>query len=549
MLTATIFGIASLKIISNNLIEMKNKLLLGSFMLILVVLSVSCRENKKKIVLNFPETNLAQEALIPKPLKIIATNSAFGLDKNTVIYTSQTSKDFEEIGQFLSDKIAEKINLTVPVNTASSETVKRIIFINQSNSLDLQKNESYQLYITKDSIIINSKNAEGAFRGVQTLRQIIPSKSNDTVTTHKMWLVPTGKIIDNPNFEYRGAMLDVARHFFTVADVKKYIDLLAYYKINHLHLHLSDDQGWRIKIKSWPKLTEVSGKTEVGGGKGGFYTQDDYTDIVAYAAKHFITVVPEIDMPGHTNAASVAYPFLNGNGKSLKPYTGMRVGFSTFDTRKDTTYAFIDDVIREIAALSPGPYFHIGGDESHVTKKDNYIYFVNRVEKIVQKHGKKMIGWDEIAQADINSNSITQFWSKDANAIKAAEKGSKILMSPAKKAYLDMKYDSLSVYGLDWSGHIPVDTAYIWSVEKYLRNLPKEKILGIEAPLWSETISNMQELEYLAFPRVIGYAELGWTTDENRNWEDYRVRLANQTPYLKMMDVKYYPSKLINWEE
>jgi hexosaminidase len=549
MLTATNFGIASLKIISNNFMEMKNKLFLGSFMLMLAILSVSCGENRKKIVLNFPETNLAQEAFIPKPLKIIATNSAFGLDKNTVIYTSQTSKDFEEVGQFLSDKIAEKINLTVPVNTASSETVERIIFINQSDSLDLQKNESYQLYITKDSIIINSKNAEGAFRGVQTLRQIIPTQSIDTITDHKMWLIPTGKIIDNPNFEYRGAMLDVARHFFTVADVKKYIDLLAYYKMNHLHLHLSDDQGWRIEIKSWPKLTEVSGKTEVGGGKGGFYTQEDYTDIVAYAAKHFITIVPEIDMPGHTNAASVAYPFLNGNGKALKPYTGMRVGFSTFDTRKDTTYAFIDDVIREIAALSPGPYFHIGGDESHVTKKDDYIYFVNRVEKIVQKHGKKMIGWDEIAQADINSNSVTQFWSKDANAIKAAEKGSKILMSPAKKAYLDMKYDSLSIHGLDWSGHIPVDTAYIWSVEKYLKNLPKETILGIEAPLWSETISNMQELEYLAFPRAIGYAELGWTTDENRNWEDYRVRLANQTPYLKMMDVKYYPTKLINWKE
>lgn len=528
---------------------MKQKILLGSLFLILSILSISCGENKKKVILQFPETDLTMEALIPKPSSIIATNSAFGLDKNTVIYTSQTSKDFEEVGRFLSEKIAEKINLTVPVNSSNTETLERIIYINQSDSLDLETNESYQLYITKDSIIINSKNAEGAFRGVQTLRQIIPSQSNDTITSHKMWLVPTGKIIDSPNFEYRGAMLDVARHFFSVSDVKKYISLLSYYKINHLHLHLSDDQGWRIEIKSWPKLTEISGATEVGGGEGGFYTQEDYKEIVAFAAKHYMTIVPEIDMPGHTNAASVAYPFLNGNGKILKPYTGMRVGFSTFDTRKDTTYAFIDDVIGEISEMTPGPYFHIGGDESHVTKKNDYVYFVNRVEKIVEKYGKKMIGWDEVATADINSNSVTQFWGKEANAIKGVEKGSKILISPAKKAYLDMKYDSLSIHGLDWSGHIPVDTAYNWSVEKYSKGIPKESILGIEAPLWSETISTMQELEYLAFPRVIGYAELGWTKDEDRNWEDYKVRLANQTPYFQMMNVNYYPSKLIDWKK
>ncbi|WP_047415883.1 family 20 glycosylhydrolase [Cellulophaga sp. Hel_I_12] len=527
---------------------MKKKHFFGILIFMLTVLSISCGENKKKLVLNFPKTNLAEEALIPKPSSIIATNSAFGLDKNTVIYTSQTSQDFVDLGHFLSDKIAEKIQLTIPVNASPSETVERMIYINQSDSLDLKTNESYQLYITKDSIIINSKNAEGAFRGVQTLRQIIPSHSNDSITSHKMWLIPTGKISDSPNFEYRGAMLDVARHFFTVHEVKKYIDLLAYYKINYLHLHLSDDQGWRIEIKSWPKLTEVSGKTEVGGGEGGFYTQEDYSSIVHYAAKHHMTIVPEIDMPGHTNAASVAYPFLNGNGKALQPYIGMRVGFSTFDTRKDNTYSFIDDVIREIAAITPGPYFHIGGDESHVTKKNDYIYFVNKVEKIVQKHGKKMIGWDEIAQADINSNAITQFWGKEANAIKGAEKGSKILMSPAKKAYLDMQYNSLSKHGLHWAAYIPVDSAYIWSVEKFLKDLPKENILGIEAPLWSETITTMQELEYLAFPRVIGYAELGWTKDEHRNWEEYKVRLAKQAPYLEMMKVNYYPSELIDWK-
>tara|TARA_R110002051_G_scaffold201693_1_gene268469 strand:- start:3392 stop:5011 length:1620 start_codon:yes stop_codon:yes gene_type:complete len=515
----------------------------------LALISISCGENKKKISINFPKTNLAIENMIPMPEKVIATNSAFGLDKNTVIYTSQTTSGFKEVGEFLSKKIEEQIKISIPVNSSVSETVDRIIFINQSDSLDLKTNESYQLYITKDSIILNAKTPEGAFRGVQTLRQIIPSKSNDTLSIDKMWLIPTGKIIDTPNFEYRGAMLDVARHFFSVADVKKYIDLLAYYKINALHLHLSDDQGWRIEIKSRPNLTIASGNTEVGGGKGGFYTQEDYKTIVAYAAENYITIIPEIDMPGHTNAASVAYPFLNGNGKTPKTYTGTKVGFSTFDANKETTYAFIDDVIREISAISPGPYFHIGGDESHVTKKKDYILFVKKVEQLVQKNGKIMIGWGEITQSDLDSTTIAQVWSSEENAIRAAKNGSKIILSLAKKMYLDMQYDSVSKYGLHWAGYVPVDSAYVWSPEHFIKDLPKENIMGIEAPLWSETISNMAEIEYLAFPRIIGYAELGWTNDENRDWENYKVRLANQTPYLERMNVNYYPSELIDWKK
>ncbi|WFO16112.1 beta-N-acetylhexosaminidase [Cellulophaga baltica 4] len=529
---------------------MKKKILaLKIALFALAIVSLSCAEKKKKVLLVFPETNLSAENIIPKPSKVIATNSAFGLDQNTVIYTSQAFNGFTEVGTFLSEKIETLTSLKVPVNTTDLEQVDRIIYINQTDSLELETKESYQLYISKDSIIINSKTAEGAFRGVQTLRQIIPEKSNDSITDHPMWLIPTGKIIDSPNFEYRGAMLDVARHFFSVTDVKKYIDVLAYYKINKLHLHLTDDQGWRIEIKSWPKLTAVSGATEVGGGEGGFYTQEAYSEIVSYASKHHMTIIPEVDMPGHTNAASVAYPILNGNGKTLKPYTGTHVGFSTFDAHKDTVYAFIDDVVREIAALSPGPYFHIGGDESHVTKKKDYILFVNRVEKIVQKHGKQMIGWDEIMQADVDSTSIAQHWNTKKNATEAATRGSKIIMSPATRAYLDMKYDDTSIHGLDWAALIPVDTAYNWSPTTYIEDLKKEDILGIEAPLWSETISTIAELEYLAFPRIIGYAELGWTTDENRNWDDFKTRLANQTPYLNRMNVNYYPSTLIDWKK
>ncbi|MEX0312908.1 MAG: family 20 glycosylhydrolase [Allomuricauda sp.] len=513
-----------------------------------VVISLAaCQSQKKEI--NFPKTDLSAVALIPKPVKTVPTNSAFGLDSNTVIFTSLADPKFEKAGRFLAEKVNARLGFNLAVNNTSDDDIDRVIYINQSDSVDLKTPESYQLYIKKDSIYLNAKTAAGAFRGIQTLRQLIPEQSNDTLTDHPLWLIPTGKIYDEPQFEYRGAMLDVARHFFTVDEVKKFIDILAYYKYNVLHLHLTDDQGWRLEIKAWPKLTEIGGKTEVGGGEGGFYTQEQYKDLVQYAADRHIIIVPEVDMPGHTNAASVSYPFLNGNGKQVKPYTGTKVGFSTFDARKDTVYAFLDDVIGEIAAISPGPYFHIGGDESHVTKKNDYLHFVEKVEKIVQKYGKKAIGWNEIAQAKIDPTTIAQLWNEPHSAQKAAEGGSKIIISPAKKAYLDMKYDSLSTYGYTWAGLIPVDVGYNWSPENYVEGLPKEQILGIEAPLWSETISDLKGLEYLAFPRAIGYSELGWSKPENRDWEDYRKRLAQQVPYLNRMEVKYYPSKLIDWAE
>lgn len=526
---------------------LKNSLIKLLFFISVFTGFIACQEEKKQRI-PMPVTDLAKVSLLPKPVKTIPTNSAFALDQFTAIYTSKSASGFEEVGKFLANKLKSKINLEIPVNMETANTVDRVIYINQSDSLELNAPEAYQLYINQDSIILNANTAEGAFRGIQTLRQLVPEVSNDTLAEQKIWPVPSGKIIDNPTFSYRGSMLDVARHFFSVADVKKYIDLLSYYKINVLHLHLSDDQGWRIEIKSWPKLTEVGGSTEVGGESGGFYTQEDYKEIVRYAAKRYMTIIPEIDMPGHTNAASVSYPFLNGNGKTPKLYEGTRVGFSTFDTRKDTVYTFIDDVVREISNISPGPYFHIGGDESHVTKKKDYIYFVNKVEKIVQKHGKRMIGWDEIAIADVDSTSISQWWASEENAKKAVQKGMQIIISPAKKAYLDMQYDTLSPLGLHWAAYIPVDTAYVWSPEEY-GGIPLENILGVEAPLWSETISNIDELEYLAFPRMIGYSELSWSIPENRDWEDYKIRLADQAPFLDRMNVKYYPSPLIDWKK
>ena len=508
---------------------------------------IGCEKNRRPPV-EFPPTDLSQSQLIPKPNKVTSTGDAFGLDQFTAIHTSENNASLAGIGKFLAEKIQQKTGLTLSVNSDQVSDIDRIIFIEDDQVGGNESDEAYQILIGRDSIILKANKPAGAFRGVQTLRQLIPEVSVDTLAEWSIWPIATGKISDAPYFEFRGSMLDVSRHFFTVEEVKKYIDLLAYYKMNALHLGLSNDQGWRIEIKGWPRLAEIGGSTEVGGKDGGYYSQEDYTEIVRYASEHFMTIIPEINMPGHSNAASVSYPFLDGTGQPLKLYEGTKVGFSSFDTQKDSVYLFIDQVIDELAGLTPGPYLHIGGDETHVTKSEDFVHFISKVEKIVQKHGKKMIGWDEVANADLDSSSIAQFWASEKNAENAVKKGMKVILSPAKKTYLDMKYDSLSTYGLDWAGFIPVDTAYLWSPEDYSKKIPRQAILGIEAPLWSETISNSSELEYLAFPRVIGHAELGWSLPEHRNWEDYKQRLSSQAAFLDRMDVNYYPAPMIDWK-
>lgn len=511
---------------------MKSILLYLSLSIILVL---SCQPKR---TLEFPPTDLETSMIIPQPLNINGTGSGFALDMFTSIRVEEDDEAFQSVADYLSQKIESRIGHNL---NATSKGYTDIIIRKASS---FESDEAYELMINENSLVLMAGTAAGAFRGIQTIRQLIPEEPNNSLADNPIWVIPTGTIKDQPQYGIRSTMLDVARHFFSVEDVKKYIDILAYYKINTFHMHLSDDQGWRIEIKSWPRLTEVGSTTGVGGGPGGYYTQEDYQEIIEYAADRHIIVIPEIDMPGHTNSASLAYPFLNGNGQEIEVVTSMAVGYSTLDTRKDSVYAFVDDVIREISGITPGPYFHIGGDESHVTEKDDYIYFIEKVEKIVQKYGKQMIGWDEVATANLNSSSVAQWWNNEDNAKLAIDQDVQLILSPAKKAYLDMKYDNDSEFGLRWAGYIPVDTAYQWNPEEYF---PIENVLGVEAPLWGETIRTIEELEYLAFPRVIGYAELGWSIQENRNWEDYKKRLAHHGAFLRRNNVNYYKSPVIQW--
>jgi len=410
--------------------------------------------------------------------------------------------------------------------------------------------EGYQLDVTTAAVTIRAQTGAGLFHGVQTLRQLFPPEVDSATVQSGPWQLPGGRIIDYPRFAYRGAMLDVARHFHPVTTIKNYIDQIALYKINYLHLHLSDDQGWRIVIDSWPRLATVGGSTQVGGGPGGFYTKAQYQEIIAYAAARHITIVPEIDMPGHTNAALASYAELNCNNVAPPLYTGTDVGFSALCTSKEIVYTFIDNVLGELAALTPGPYLHLGGDEANTLSASQYATFVNRAQPIVVGKGKTVAGWHQIAAVNHSPNRIVQYWgttTSNSQVNTAASQGAKVLMSPANKAYLDMKYNSSTPLGLSWAGFVEVQTAYEWNPGAYLSGLPASAVIGVEAPLWTETIVTQDHIEFMAFPRLPAIAELAWSPWATHDWTAFRQRLGAQGPRWTIMGIDFYRSSQVPW--
>lgn len=517
---------------------MYSKLLLAACILVFA----SCQSGGQPEAVAAPD--ISTVALIPKPVSITPSQGGFQFNDKTAVYIDKSSSGLETVAGYLAQKLFPATGYKLEV--AAEQGNNQVALALTSNSADLGE-EGYDLEIKPTGIKISANKPAGIFNGIQTLVQLLPNEISKTSKQDVPWVVGAGTIHDFPSYGYRGAMLDVSRHFFGVDDVKRYIDLISSYKMNRLHLHLSDDQGWRIEIKKWPNLTAHGGSTQVGGGKGGFYTQDQYSDFVKYAMDRNVIIIPEIDMPGHTNAALASYDFLNCNNKTTELYTKTEVGFSTFCTSKDTVYKFIDDVVKELAAITPGPYIHLGGDESHVTAKKDFIYFLNKIQAIPKKYGKKMIGWEEVAQASLDSNTIVQYWSNVEHAKEAVKKGAKLIMSPASKAYLDMKYDSTTKLGLMWAGLIEVDSAYIWTLSSRAKEISNDNILGIEAPLWTETISTMNDIEYMVFPRLPGIAEIGWTPDNSRSWDEYKVRLAKHGARMRAMDIDFYESAKVPW--
>ncbi|WP_279340006.1 beta-N-acetylhexosaminidase [Sphaerisporangium perillae] len=483
--------------------------------------------------------------VVPVPVtSTVTTGVTYGITASTAVYADPGA---EGIAERLAALLRRSTGYPVPVSAAPGVGGVSLLLSGAPATVGA---EGYQLDVTAASIVIRATGLAGLSNGIQTLHQLLPVAVDAATVQPGPWPVPGGHIVDYPRFGYRGAMLDVARHFFPVSAVERYIDQLVLYKINYLHLHLSDDQGWRIAINSWPNLATYGGSTAVGGGAGGYYTQADYQRIVSYAAARFVTVVPEIDMPGHTNAALASYAPLNCDGVAPPLYTGTDVGFSSLCTSKELTYSFIDQVVGELAALTPGPYLHIGGDEAASTAPADYAAFINRAQQIVAAHGKTVVGWHDVTKATPLPSTLAQYWgttTRDAAVQTAAQNGTKLIMSPANRAYLDMKYNSRTPLGQSWAGYIDVKTAYGWDPGAYLTGVPASAVLGVEAPLWTETITTSADIDYMAFPRLPAIAELGWSPYSTHNWTAFKQRLGAQGPRWHVMGVNYYHSAQISW--
>jgi hexosaminidase len=492
--------------------------------------------------------------VIPAPVEARPdTHDTFRLTPDTVIRTEAGSAQAQQVGAYLAGVLRPATGYRLPLRPAASwdrghQSSISLLLGRADQRIGAQ---GYQIEVTRQGVTIRANTGDGLFAGVQTLRQLLPAQINARDARQRAWTVPGGRIVDYPRFGHRGAMLDVARHFFTPDQVKLYIDQIAQYKINYLHLHLADDQGWRIEIKKWPRLATYGGSTEVGGGPGGYYTQEQYSDLVRYAASRHITIVPEIDMPGHTNAALASYAELNCDGVAPPLYTGTEVGFSSFCVHKDITYRFLDDVLGELAAMTPGPYLHIGGDEAHSTSPQDYQTFEGRVLPLVAKHGKIATGWHEIAKTSPPTNAVPQYWGTTAvnpEVAAAAGRGNKILLSPANKAYLDMQYNPDSPLGLHWAGYVEVEDSYDWDPATFVEGVGEDQVAGVEAPLWSETVRTSDDIEFMAFPRLPGIAELGWSTAAGHDWNDYRQRLAKQAPRWTAQGIDFYRSPQVEWQ-
>ncbi|MEU6864037.1 beta-N-acetylhexosaminidase [Streptomyces sp. NPDC046876] len=483
------------------------------------------------------------EQLLPAPASVRASGPGYPLEPGTVIRTGPVGdEEVRRVGELLAEQLRGPTGLPLPVVGGAGGDG---IVLHIDARAEGVGEEGYRLESAPRGVTLTARTPAGLFHAGQTLRQLLPPAGAGTV--------PGGQITDAPRFAYRGAMLDVARHFFTPEQVKRYVDQLAQYKVNTLHLHLSDDQGWRIAVDSWPRLAEYGGGSEVGGGPGGHWSKGEYRDLVAYAAARYVDVVPEIDMPGHVNAALASYAELNCDGKAPERYTGIKVGFSSLCVGKERTYEFIDDVLGELAELTPGRYLHIGGDEAHSTPAADYAAFMDRAQAVVGKYGKTVVAWHQLAAARPAPGAVLQYWGHDktpaaekAAVAAAAKAGHPLILSPADRLYLDMKYDTATKPGLAWAGYVPVRRAYDWDPGTYLPDVPSTAVLGVEAPLWTETIATRPDLEYMAFPRILGLAELGWSTAPH-DWAAYAPRLAAQAPRLEAQGIGYYRAPDVPW--
>lgn len=522
--------------------------------------------------------------VVPLPQEVTLTNgNPFVLSPSTKIFYPEGNDKMKKNAEFLASYIKEITGYELA--TATGQPGKGIsLVIDQS----IQNPEGYQLTVSDNGIRIAGSTDAGVFYGIQTLRKSIPATAQGMNVE-----LPAATINDYPRFAYRGMMLDVSRHFFPVDSVKTYLDILALHNQNTFHWHLSDDQGWRIEIKKYPELAEIGGQLPNNGRKGGYYTQEEFKDLVNYANERFITIIPEVDIPGHTAAVFAAYPDFKNAVKFKTKVNIPGQAFNALDVDDPKAMQFTEDVIAELAALTPGNYIHIGGDEAIGLPHDKFVRFINKTREIVLKNGKKMVGWQETARADISEGDVIQHWiylkQKSENSSKKKDnipaeykeimalfaefmkeapkdpglgisKKAKVILSPSGYVYLDHKYLEPSAdstqnaeqerLGMAAYEKQTIQEMYDWDPMTFNPTVenPQKDVAGIEAAIWCETITNFRDLQFLLMPRLAGVAEKGWSKVENTHWDEYKVRLGAQAPLWEKADWNYFKSSLVDWK-
>ncbi len=536
-------------------------------------------------ILNAQTANTASApALIPQPVSIVTGAGNYVLPFSTTIIIPQNEEVKKTVQRF-ADQLSFSTSHRITVKEGTTALPKSI-FISLSNDNSIPK-EGYRLKVTTTGISLIAAEPSGIFYGIQTLLQLFPKEiESKSARLRKVWSIPALTIEDSPRFGWRGLMLDVSRHFFTVPQVKEFIDQMAKYKFNLLHLHLTDDQGWRIEIKSLPKLTETGAwrvertgtfgnlsKPEPGepATYGGFYTHEDIKELVSYAAERFVNILPEIDVPGHSLAALASYPELSctpgeyyvspGDRFMIWPGGGQHfygVIDNTICPALEKSYEFLDKVFTEVAQLFPFPYIHMGGDETarNFWEKSEQIkalmqkeglkdldevqsYFVKRVEKIINSKGKKMIGWDEILDGGLAPNAAVMSWRGMKGGIEAAKQGHEVVMSPTDFAYIDYMQGDASIEPPVYAT-LRLKKAY--QFEPIPEGVDEKLIKGGQANLWTEQVYNTRHQQYMTWPRAFAIAEALWSPKEKRDWNDFVPRVENHFEKLDMAQVKYAPS-------
>lgn len=401
--------------------------------------------------------------------------------------------------------------------------------------------EQYALRVKRSGAVIEASTDQGLFRGSQSLVQLAAASPRAGSGA----LIKAVSIQDSPRYSYRGVMLDVARQFFGVSAVKRLIDRMALLKFNTLHLHLTDDQGWRLEIKGRPELTAIGAQSAAGGGPGGYYTQAQYSELVRYAADRYITVVPEIDLPGHTNAAMASDASLTCGGVAPAPYTGRAILRTSVCVRNEATYSFIRDVLSQVAALTPGPYLHRGGDEVRGLSDSDWSYFEGRLAKIIASTGKEPISW----APGPPSRDLAQNWIQQGSGRSAilASSARATVLSPPERTYLDMKPAAGSKHGVTWAGVVSAKKAYGWNPATYPTVAGGDALAGVEAPLWTEYVSNEAAADQLLFPRLASVAEVGWSAQSTRSWKQFRKRLGHQATAFDNLGIRFHRDRAIPW--